>query len=91
MQECFNKYSAAVIITGRVHPGESPSSWIMRGTTIVKPKSKSEVPNPKSKVQRKETWTGADNKILQAYRRSLTFLDLPCPSMIFHDFLWPFI
>ena len=61
MQECFNKYSAAVIITGRVHPGESPSSWIMRGTTIVKPKSKSEVPNPKSKVQRKETGTGADN------------------------------
>ena len=38
MQECFNKYSAAVIITGRVHPGESPSSWIMRGTTTGCPK-----------------------------------------------------
>ena len=58
MQECFNKYSAAVIITGRVHPGESPSSWIMRGTTIVKPKSKSEVPNPKSMSRGKKLGLG---------------------------------
>ena len=79
MQECFNKYSAAVIITGRVHPGESPSSWIMRGTTIVKPKSKSEVPNPKSKVQRKETGTGADTIILQAFN------DLLRPFITFYD------
>ena len=56
MQECFNKYSAAVIITGRVHPGESPSSWIMRGTTIVKSKSKSEVPKSKVQSPEKRDW-----------------------------------
>ena len=47
--------------------------------------SKSKVSNPKSKVQRKGTRTGADGK-----RPSMTFLDLPWPSMTLHDLPWPF-
>ena len=63
--------------------------------TIVKPKSKSLVPNPspksmsrthvpnaKSKVQRKGTGTGADIKILWATR------DKTRPSMTFLDLPW---
>ena len=58
------------------------------------PKSKSQiqVPNPKSKVQRKGNGTGADNIILQATTTTPNFSHLKCqssdgkrPSMTIHD------
>ena len=64
--------------------------------------SQIQVPNPKSKVQRKGNGTGADNIILQATTPPhplITFLtwnvnlvmgkDHPWPSLTFHDLPWP--
>ena len=72
---------------------------------IVKPKSQTQVPNPKSKVQRKRTGTGADTIILQETNPPhpttppITFLtwnvnpvmgkDHPWPSLTFLDLPWP--
>ena len=82
-------------------PEAAPPPLIIIIIIIVKPKSspksRSQIPNPKSKVQRKRNGTGADNIILQAWnpylkckssnlkRPSMTFLDLPWPSLTFLD------